>query len=204
MAKIVTYSAYARHRNCSVQAVYNAVKEGRLPAAAVTDPNGVKKLDLEAADSEWSQNTDPAMQQGSIAAKENQAIPADSINVIPPAIDGEGISDKDMEFDDEELELDESGELLKVPAFNRSRAKKEAFNAKMAQLEFRTRAGELVEADEVKKTAFKAGRMVRELIMNIPDRISSELASINDPQRVHVLLSNELRKALETLASGGA
>lgn len=187
-----------------MQAVYNAVKDNRLAAAVVTEASGVKKLDIDIADKEWGQNTDPAMQQGSIAAKENLNSSADPIHELPPAIDGEGVSDKDLEFDDEELELDDDGELRKIPAFNRSRAKKEAFNAKTAQLEYEKLAGELVEATEVKKAAYKTARIVREQIMNIPDRISSELASITDPQRVHVLLSNELRKALDTLADGGA
>jgi len=82
---------------------------------------------------------------------------------------------------------------------NQSRAIKEAYLARLAKLEFEERSGALVSADEVKNEAFKTARVVRDSILNLPDRLAAQLAAETDPVAVHLILSEELRKALESL-----
>ncbi len=48
--------------------------------------------------------------------------------------------------------------------------------------------------------AFTRGRTVRDNLLNIPDRLAATLAAETDVDRVHHLLSVEIRKALEELA----
>lgn len=79
-----------------------------------------------------------------------------------------------------------------------SRAKKEAYEAELARLKYEQQAGILVDAEAVKKQAFKVGRMVRDGMLNIPDRVSAELAGIDDSFSVHRRLTEEIRKVLET------
>ena len=49
---------YAKHRGVSPEAVSKAVKQGRI--STVTDENGRRKIDPNAADNEWAKNTDKA------------------------------------------------------------------------------------------------------------------------------------------------
>ena len=84
--------------------------------------------------------------------------------------------------------------------FASSRAEREAYQAKLKKLEFEERSGKLVDIDEVRREAFELARAVRNALTAIPDRISAQLAAEVNPHRVHELLAEEIRKALEELA----
>lgn len=86
------------------------------------------------------------------------------------------------------------------PTYAQSRAIREAYQARLAKLDFEERSGRLVPADQVKADAFKAARQVRDAMMNIPDRVAMELANEFDPARIHEKLAAEIRVALESLA----
>lgn len=60
--------------------------------------------------------------------------------------------------------------------------------------------GETVLAAKVQRDAFEAARTVRDNVLNVPDRVSAELAGESDAGRVHARLSAELQLALETIA----
>lgn len=83
--------------------------------------------------------------------------------------------------------------------YQQSRAAREAFNAKLAKLEFDEKSGRLVSAEEVKAEAFKRARSTRDAMLNIPDRVSAELAVETDQFKVHARLKEEILKALESL-----
>jgi len=72
--------------------------------------------------------------------------------------------------------------------------------AKM-KLEYQTKSGELVYADQVKDAAFKTARHVRDALTQIPARVGPILAAENDQKKVYQLLNTEIRLALESLAS---
>lgn len=96
------------------------------------------------------------------------------------------------------VEVDEDDNPL--ASYAASRAKKEAYQAELARLEVQTRLGKLVDADEVKREAFNIARRVRDGLLNIPDRISAELAGEGDAFKVHQMLTDEIRKTLTELA----
>lgn len=60
--------------------------------------------------------------------------------------------------------------------------------------------GELVSAAAAERAAFDCARTVKEAMLNLPDRLASELAGESDPRRVHARLEEEVRLALESLA----
>jgi pyruvate/2-oxoglutarate dehydrogenase complex dihydrolipoamide acyltransferase (E2) component len=82
----------------------------------------------------------------------------------------------------------------------RARAIRESYLARLAKIEFEERTAKLVSRDEVQVAAFTRGRTVRDNLLNIPDRLAATLAAETDVDRVHHLLSVEIRKALEELA----
>jgi hypothetical protein len=57
--------------------------------------------------------------------------------------------------------------------------------------------GRLVDAVEAKRDAFRAARAVRDSVLNVVDRVAADLAAEVDVDRVHRMLTAELRKALE-------
>lgn len=82
--------------------------------------------------------------------------------------------------------------------FAQSRALREAYMARLAKLEFEEKTGQLVRADEVRNEAFKTGRLIREAMLNIPDRVAAEIAAEGDPALIHKRLTDEVRHALSS------
>jgi phage terminase Nu1 subunit (DNA packaging protein) len=88
---------------------------------------------------------------------------------------------------------------LEIPSFNESRAKSEHFRAELARLDLEVKEEQLVEVARVEREAFSAARAVRDALGNIPDRVSNQLAAESDPVVIHQTLTEEIRRALETL-----
>lgn len=85
--------------------------------------------------------------------------------------------------------------------FVTARTMREAFKAKMAKMEYEEKAGKLTDASKVKAEAFRAGRIVRDSLLGIPDRLSDVLAAEQDPVQVRQLLIDELESILNELSS---
>lgn len=76
--KPISLSAYAKHRGVSIQAVSQAVKEGRLEGAIVITKTRAGKeqkkiISLEAGDREWASNTQPSADEP--ATEDEAAVP---------------------------------------------------------------------------------------------------------------------------------
>jgi len=169
----VTLTEYARQRGVSHEAVRKAVKVGRLAKSVVFGPTGKARIIPSIAEAEWSANTDSAQQR----------VPA----VAPPR--------PVAEPEPEQATRDEP----RTATFQQARTLREAYMARLARLEYEEKSSLLVKADAVKNEAFKTARIVRDNILNIPDRVSAELANETNQFKVHQRLMLELRRALEEL-----
>lgn len=85
------------------------------------------------------------------------------------------------------------------PDYQRARALREVYEARLKMLVYKQRAGALVDAADVRDEAFRAARTVRDALLSMPARLESILAAESDPVRVRALLEDELRLALSTL-----
>jgi hypothetical protein len=83
--------------------------------------------------------------------------------------------------------------------YAQAKAYRESFEARKKELDFNLKKGTLIEREEVEKAAFEAARITRESIMNVPDRISADLAAETDPGRVRSMLHDALAQALASL-----
>ena len=91
-------------------------------------------------------------------------------------------------------------DMSNIPLLHESRAIRAWFEAKLSELEYGERSQELLSAKQVRKECFELGRRVRDAILQVPDRISSQLAAESDSFRIHTLLSQELTTALRGLS----
>jgi hypothetical protein len=168
--------AYARQRGCSPSAVSRAIAEGRTKKAVVRDAKGHPKIDPEVADLEWRANTDPA--------KKPVSSTSEVVKESDPAVPRESEAYPDG-----------------IPAFEKSRARKEAFAAAMAELEYEKASGKLVEAKAVQKAVFETARMIRNAFQVLPDRASPVLASMRSTHEIHTYLQSEIDGILVGLSS---
>lgn len=85
--------------------------------------------------------------------------------------------------------------------FNTSRALREEFNAKLAQLEYEERVGTLISADKVKQAWFNTLRVIRDRVLQIPDRVGANLAAETNANVIKVMLDAEFRRILDDAAN---
>lgn len=91
-------------------------------------------------------------------------------------------------------------ETRKHPTFIESQAEREKFRAKLTELEYQERVGELIPAKIVDEEWSRLARLVRDSMLNIPARIADQLAHETDRRKVQDLLEQEICQALETLS----
>ena len=90
----------------------------------------------------------------------------------------------------------------KAVDFASARTMREAFRAKMAKMEYEEKAGKLTDASKVREDAFRAGRIIRDALLGIPDRLADILAAEQDPRQVRQLLDEELEIILTDMSHG--
>jgi len=73
------------------------------------------------------------------------------------------------------------------------------FRAKLRRLEFETRSGKLIPADEVKVQWFKLGRQIRDKLLAVPAKLAPQLAALADMRGVRELLDVEIEAILRAL-----
>lgn len=85
--------------------------------------------------------------------------------------------------------------------FSNARVRKERAAADLLELERAELTGRLVDAEEVRRAAFALARQAMDNMLAIPDRVSAMLAAESDPARTHDLLTLELRRVCDVLAT---
>lgn len=83
--------------------------------------------------------------------------------------------------------------------FMRARTMGAALDAKMKQLDYRQRCGELVEARQIKQSLVSAIVIVRNALARIPDRLADRLAAERDAKRCYALMNEEIELLLSDL-----
>ncbi|HQT38703.1 MAG TPA: hypothetical protein PK231_04700 [Acidocella sp.] len=129
-------------------------------------------IDPVAADRQWADRTHP----GPRGRKPNGTPPGAGTN--PPPAD----------------EINDSAPYAK------SAAREKFYKAELAKIELKIQTGELVDKAEVERNNFTTFRILRDNILNVPDRLAAILANETDRHKVHMALSNELKKALRQTA----
>jgi len=83
----------------------------------------------------------------------------------------------------------------------KTRIKNEMERGKLLEAKAKAEIGELVAVEEVKREAFNVARVVRNNLLNIPNRVSALLASLSDTEKIHMALTEEITNSLEELSN---
>ena len=79
----------------------------------------------------------------------------------------------------------------------RARLKNEIERGKILEAKAKAEINKLLSAEKVKKTAFTKARIVREKVLDVADRVSATLATIDNASQINEILTKELLNALE-------
>lgn len=170
----------ARRLGVDEKAVRKAIASGRFHESLGKDPRGRAVIvDAELAVVEWQRN----------AGKVPKGADAD----VRTADRGESAP---------RSRTDRPAPGVFVPATTLAEAQRLNANerARKLQMENDLQEGRLVEVSVAVRQAFNAERAIREAILNIPARISAELAAESDAMRLHLRLDEALREALAVAA----
>lgn len=173
--KLLGLREFAAHRGVHHSTIQAAVRAGRVTPTMV---KGKPKFDPVKHGRALDQFTDPAKQNRKGKSPKPEAGKADPPEETPTA--------------------DSSAKT-----YSQSRAVREAYNARLARIEYEVKTGKLISADKVKAEAYRTARTVRDALLNIPDRISAQVAALADVQtaQIHDLISTEIRLAMEELVN---
>ena len=183
--------AYANHRKAlglrgtSHVAVINAIKGERLTPPAVRREGSRWIINPELADEQWATRTDPS-EYGGQAGGGSRPIGIETLvqqrpatSPPPPAAAVKG------------------GPSLAV-----SKQVKAAYEAKLTELEYKERSGEMGNLQDVRKEAARLARQVRDLMLIVPSRNAAKVAAMSDPEDIRALLQQEIELALKGMANG--
>lgn len=190
--------AYARHRGVSAPAVLKAVSRGRLKACLTRDEKGKAKVaDVALADREWAGATDitkaptwvkeRAQARASGAGKSGPPLPA----APPPPAMRAAVDAPDEEDDD----TDGVQGTLSLSA---ALAQEKTWKARLAELDYKKRSGELVDAKEVEARIIEDYGQCRTKLLGLARQAKGAL-----PHLTHsdvLALDALIREALEELA----
>ena len=180
---LVSIREFAKMKGVSHTAVHKAIEAGRLVNSIVPRPNGRGVLVNPAlAGQEWEANS-----------RHDKRMTGPDVRIpVTPYIKPKPVED---DTPPEGYEESTDGHI----PMNEATRRKEVAQAKLAELKLSVEEGKLVDADVVNKTAFKLARSVRDKLIGIPDRISAELAGMNNQFAIHAVITKEIEIALTEL-----
>src|SRR3990170_2091827 len=179
--------AYGRHRKAlgleggSHEAVRQAIIDRRIVDGVTA--NG--KIIVEIADAEWERNTGPrpnerprARAKPGIAGAAGQ--PQRAVTQLASA--------PPVSFGGSNYQLD--------------RARRENVKLRKEVIELRKLEEKFVNADEVKVAQFNKGRILRDGVFSIADRLAAPLAAETDQKKCWEMLMSEFRQVFTSFAEG--
>lgn len=134
-------------------------------------------IDPAVANKEWNSNTDQSQQRNPDAIRAGKSYTASDSEPL------QGIN------------------------YSKARAVAETYKARLLELEYKEKSGQLISADDAKNAQFKISRVFRDAVQNIPVRVVSELAAIVgdvSKEKRHdmmLVMQREIDRSLEQLTS---
>lgn len=176
----LTIPQYANHRGKDQNAVRYAIKNKKI----ISVKRGPKKevlIDRDAADQEWVTRDNPREQVITPAS------PPPAI-LITPEIMKESESEDSGDDDD-----------ISFHSVAKYRAKKEKYEAEMAQIKVEVARGKLVEAKDIEDRWVQVATITRTKVLGIPSKARQRMPELTDLQ--YSILEMIVRETLEDLAS---
>jgi hypothetical protein len=179
--------AYAARRGVTAMAVSKAIKSGRLAKSVVRDASGDPKIaDADLADREWDRSTDLSKAPGYVKERASSRAPAAQrppLRAVPPADDAGGGADGPGP---EELNL------------SQETAREKHWKANKAEIEYREKLGQLVDAQDLKGQISDAFTRVRSRLAGLPTRVRQQIPHLT-AEEVGII-DDFVREALDELA----
>lgn len=175
----LSFRAYARHRGVTLRAVQVAHRSGRLQRSIVMVDGTPKIRSAAAADREWDANTD--------------------ISKLPDALKVARHGRRAGTRRDRGPRSAPQSDDTQQPDLSDATIRDKHFRAKLAELKYRERAGQLVDAAEVKAEIIDMITVCRTKLLGLPSKVKQRLPHLTLEDLA--TLDAIVREALEDLAA---
>ena len=88
-------------------------------------------------------------------------------------------------------------------SLNKVKIFKELYQGKLAKLDYETKSGRLIPAEEIERQAFEMAQTIKSSLLALPHKMSARVAHITEPEKIEALLDIEIRQVLEELSGAG-
>ena len=192
-----TLEDYAKRLSIASRSLKEAIDKGRIPAKAVSEVGiggrggGKKRILIHkpTADAAW-------VETENLTSKRTAKAKA-AVERIRAELEANGTTANLPDTEQSPVSETTSGGHT---TFNEALRREKVAKAAMAHLQFLEKQGTLVKKDAVYNQLFEAGQMLRDKIMAIPNRITSEIAACNgDSSKIRNILTEELASTLEEM-----
>ncbi len=180
---VITKSEFARKINRSHQYVSALIKRGRV---VLTKQDGREMVELEASLKKIAATADPAN---------------DPSKTMPRA-DGRTAQSVGMALQGGEsapAEDDGSGSHSSSSAYQKSRAVKESYTARLKKVEFEEKMGKIISKAGAEKAAFGVARILREKLKALPNRLAPKVTVETDQKQNFITLTNEVESVIKEI-----
>lgn len=180
--ELISIREYARRRGCSDVAVGHAIRKGKIQKGVAYKPNGkIAGIHPDIADKEWGENRRPSYKRNEQLAQQLDraaGTPTVEGGAPPPPAD-----------------TDKKGFVTRAEA-DRAKA---IFDAKIRELSYKEKLGQLVDKQKTYRMLFTAGQELSSNILAIPARVTDEMRALEDRNQAEALLYSALADVLEKL-----
>ena len=211
-------SKFAKQVGCSQQNISKLIKKGVLELGADkklyydTSIEKLKNFDLLGPDDKFKKSR--------TAKKEKDKTPAAALPLGTVEVGYKTLADlspvERKKRDEEEIQALKDLEALKLEAkdkniavgdmdlssYNYSSAKafREYYMGQIAELDYKIKLADYVPKTEVEQTFFEASRKVRDMLLNLPNKLSTRVVGKKEPKEIESILDEEIRYILGNLS----
>ena len=102
---------------------------------------------------------------------------------------------------DRENQCNPAGPAAPNTLYGQAKTARETYAAKLAELEYRKKAGDVIEFQVAAQCMYDLAVAVRDKFLSMPDRLSAIFSGETDEKKIHTIMSDEIKAILRNMAS---
>lgn len=191
--RLMTVSAYARHRNCDEKAVRKAIAENRI--SFQQGAGGRRLVDPEVADIQWARNTRARVALGS--GNGHHAVG----DLLHDGTAGAGAADTSSAASTRtSAPAGTTPSANEQSGYTAARVRTEMANAQLAELELARKRAEVRDVADITRGGFDVARELRDAMDSSVNTLATELASLASADACARVLRQHNRTIQQLLA----
>ncbi len=197
---LLNQNELSKKLNLSKSRISQLKKEGRLNEAMARDPiNNQLKFDYKKVLVALSKSEDD---YNSNSLDTKQGLNSTSEKCLDTNLDPKlSLNSLNINKENSEETEENTFKIDDAESYDKARTRKMQYSAELERLEVEELSGRLVDGNKVKKVFYEIGRRVKESLLNIPDRLASQLVAMKDRNEIYYLLREEIELALRELSN---